>query len=297
MQIAFPDRRTTMPTDASIVGCDSVSSAAGRRVVCPDPASDGDESGVIDHELRRYKKLIESELKLAADVQRAVLPRVPELSYLEICVQYLPHGPVSGDVYDFLENRERELGVFVGDVTGHGIAAALVTMMVHLGLDSIRRNLPTDETVRRLNARLVRRETGRAVTGVFFRLTPAGYLHVTHAAHPSIIIIPADGRDLRRFSKGGCALGVFAEEPVSYEEECYRLRTGDKVFAFTDGVVEWRNPAGAVFSDQGLQAAIESLRGQSLGELVQGVVQAARDHAEGGRCADDLTVVAVEYQG
>ena len=98
----------------------------------------------IEFELASKNKVMEEELRLAAEFQRAILPSIIDLPYLRTAIIFEPYLQVSGDVYDFLLNREQELGVFLGDATGHGVAAALMTMMVHLGLDSIRRDLPTE---------------------------------------------------------------------------------------------------------------------------------------------------------
>ena len=198
-------------------------------------------------EFLAQRDLLKQDLRTAAEVQNAMLPKFPPIRYAAASIIYQPAAEVSGDVYDFILNREGELGVFVGDATGHGVAAALITMMIHLGLDTIRRDLPTDEILRRLNRLLAARATGRSVSAVMFRITQAGRLTITHAAHPTVIVIPARGGPFREFTQAGCALGHFADEPVPYEEESVQLQPGDRVLAYTDGVVEWRNAEGEPF--------------------------------------------------
>jgi sigma-B regulation protein RsbU (phosphoserine phosphatase) len=154
---------------------------------------------------------LHEELCMAGEFQRAVLPEIPRLDYLRGDLRYLPYDTISGDVYDFVQTREREIGVFVGDATGHGVIAAFMTMMVHLGLDGLRPDLPTNEAMRRLNGLLAARNTGRWITAVYFRITPSGGLSVTHAGHPSLLILPRRGGKPVSFDEGGCALGMFAE--------------------------------------------------------------------------------------
>ncbi len=257
-------------------------------------------SGIRDkaeQELIRKHEQIQKELDMAAEFQRAVLPEVVDLPYLCISISYRPYAPVSGDVYDFLQNREGELAIFVGDATGHGIAAALMTMMIHIGLDGIRRDLATDESIRILNRLIACRETGRSVSAVFFRVTPSGYLTVTHAGHPSLIIIPANEDKLVQFVDGGCALGVFEEEPVRYEEEGYQLLVGDKVLAYTDGVIEWNNQQGEVFGLPRLLASLIAHRHESIHNITNLLMKELEDFSDGQACKDDLTSLVLEFTG
>lgn len=234
---------------------------------------------------------------MAAEFQRAVLPEVVDVPYLRTCLLYRPLHGVSGDVYDFILNREKELSVFLGDATGHGIAAALMTMMVLLGLDSMRPNLPTDQSMRRLNQLIAARETGRAVSGLLFRISPRGTLSVTHAGHPSLIIIPANGSGLRQFHGGGCALGLFEDEPVPYQEEYFKLDRGDKLFAYTDGIIEWRNRDNEIFGSARLLQFLKQQRQKKIEEIAGLLVETLDRYAQGVPCHDDLTALIFEYSG
>lgn len=240
---------------------------------------------------------IRRELQTAAEFQRAVLPEPVPLRYLQTAISYLPHSEVSGDVYHFLLNREGELGIFIGDATGHGVTAALMTMMVMLGLDGIRRNLSTDDSMRRLNGLLAARKTGVSVTGIFFRVSPRGKLTVTHAGHPPLLLIPVNGAEIVCFEKGGCPLGIFDDEPVPYEEEQYQLQAGDKLFACTDAVLEWENMAGEVFGMEKLLGVLDHHRYQNIQDLINICLNRLVEHAEGNSCGDDLTILAFEYTG
>ena len=247
--------------------------------------------------LIRQNDQMQQELALAADFQRTVLPKDIDLPYLDIAIVYRPYAEVSGDVYDFLQNREGELAIFLGDATGHGIAATLMTMMIHIGLDDIRRNLPTHESMRILNKLIASRETGRSVSAVFFRITPAGQLTISHAGHPSLIIIPADGGALIQFDRGGCALGVFADEPVPYEEESYQLAKGDKMLAYTDAVIEWNNKNKEVFGLQRLLQYLDKHRRESIHIIPTLLLKELQVFSDDQPCNDDLTALVVEFTG
>ena len=241
--------------------------------------------------------LVQQDLELAAEFQQMVLPAPPALPYINTEIIYRPFARVSGDVYDFLQNREGDIAIFLGDATGHGIAAALMTMMVHIGLEGIRRNLATDESLRILNRLIASRNTGRSVSAVFYRIRPSGYLTVTHAGHPSLIVLPADGSAPVQFENGGCALGIFEEEPVRYEEEAYQLRPGDKLIGYTDAAIEWANSQRETFGSERLLEFLSAQRELTVTELANSLLQKLESFSGGEKCKDDLTLVVTEYCG
>ncbi len=237
-----------------------------------------------------------NELKLAADFQQTVLPEIIDVDYLDISLSYEPYDLVSGDVYDFILNRERELAIFVGDATGHGMSAALMTMMVHIAIDSLTPNLPTDKSIRKLNRLISSRKTGRSVTSVLFRITPDGLMTVTHAGHPSLIVIPADNSELKLFEEGGCPLGLFIDEPVKYLEESYQLQSGDKIIAYTDGLTEWRNINKEPYGVNRLYSFINEHRSLDCASLKRDIYNDAESFSGYQRNNDDLTILVAEYK-
>lgn len=236
------------------------------------------------------------ELELAADFQQSVLPEIVDVDYLDIDLIYKPYDSVSGDVYDFILNRERELAIFLGDATGHGISAALMTMMVHIAIDSLTPNLATDDSLRKLNQLISSRHTGRSVTGILFRISPDGLMKVSHAGHPSLIIIPADNSKLVTFEQAGCPLGLFEDEPVRYVEEIYHLKHGDKIIAYTDGLTEWRNESKKAYSVNRLLSFIDNNRNLSCKELVCAIYNNVKAFSKVTPNNDDLTLLISEYK-
>ncbi len=236
------------------------------------------------------------ELELAADFQQSVLPEIVDVDYLDIGLIYKPYDSVSGDVYDFILNRERELAIFIGDATGHGISAALMTMMVHIAIDSLTPNLATDKSIRKLNQLISSRHTGRSVSGILFRITPDGLMKVTHAGHPSLIIVPSDESELVTFKEAGCPLGLFDDEPVPYNEETYQLNPGDKIIAYTDGLTEWRNENKNAYSLNRLLNCINENRMLNSDQLVDAIYDNVEGFSKNKSNTDDLTLLISEYK-
>ncbi|MCI0399870.1 MAG: serine/threonine-protein phosphatase [Gammaproteobacteria bacterium] len=251
----------------------------------------------VESMLLKSNEQMQADLNLAAEFQHTVLPKFHDVPYLKMALRYLPYGKCSGDVYDFLLNREGDLSVFLGDATGHGVAAAFMTMMVHLGLDSIRRDLPANEVIRRLNSLLASRETGKSITGVYFRVTPEGRLTVTHAGHPSLMVFPYAATHGFIFREGGCPLGMFREEPLPYVEEAYQLAHGDKIFAYTDAVIEWQNSNQEQFGMQRLMTFLEEHKKMDLDKILETLLAELNRFAKGHGCEDDLTMLCFEFKG
>ncbi|MBI4081894.1 MAG: SpoIIE family protein phosphatase [Candidatus Lambdaproteobacteria bacterium] len=247
--------------------------------------------------LVEHVKRMREDLRNAAEFQRAVLPAAVKVAYADVSLRYIPHSTVSGDVYGMRMNREGDLNVFLGDATGHGIAAAFMTMMAQIGLDTIPRNVSPQGVLNHLNRVLSAHESGRFMTGIFMRVNQKGHLRVANAGHPSVVIIPADGTRHVMLKRGGTALGMFTEQPIPYEEDTYRLGQGDKVFVFTDGIAEWPHPGGELFGYDRLIEVLEETRGSAIDTALDAVLARARDFAAGNPCQDDVTILGFEYRG
>lgn len=254
------------------------------------------DKSVQHHTDSTHEKAYQNDLKLAADFQKTVLPEIVDVDYLDIVLMYKPVDVVSGDVYDFILNRERELAIFIGDATGHGISAALMTMMVHIAIDSLTPNLATDKSIRKLNQLISSRNTGRSVTSILFRIKPDGLMKVTHAGHPSLIVVPADNSELVTFNEAGCPLGLFIDEPVQYIEESYQLMPGDKVIAYTDGLIEWRNHEKKSYGINRLLDLIDRNRTADCKTLLTSIYNDVELFSNQKSNNDDLTILISEYR-
>lgn len=253
------------------------------------------QRNIIEADLMLKNKQLQKDLDLAGELQQRVLPQIKKLPFLNIALKYIPCSSVSGDVYDINFNREGAINIFVGDATGHGIAAAFMTMMVQIGLDSIRQDTPPNKVLESLNTLLVSRETEKFITGIYIRITPKGLLSATNAAHPPLVILPAQGDEIIILKEGGCPLGAFPESPIPYPIETYQLKHGDKVFLYTDGVSETEITATELF---GIENTIEFLsqnRKLPLEEIIEKLLLQLETYQNGKNVKDDLTILCVEF--
>ena len=239
---------------------------------------------------------MQHDLTLAAEFQSAILPSMPATTFLQCSLRYMPFGGgVSGDVYDISINGSGDVNVFLGDATGHGVASAIMTMMAQIGLDSVGGDLPTDEIIRQLNLLFAHREREMSITGLMLRISPRGLLSVSNAGHPPLIVVTHADNEAIYLKKGGIPLGMFKDEVSPFEEVQYTLRSGDRVFAFTDGLTEW---AGADGTEYGLERLAEFLATHTepnLDDTLSNLIRHVQEFAGGKPCGDDLTILGFRY--
>jgi sigma-B regulation protein RsbU (phosphoserine phosphatase) len=118
-------------------------------------------------------------------------------------------------------------------------------------------------------------------------------LAYSNAGHNAPVLLTATG--IRRLEKGGVVLGVF--EDAAFEQGALTLSPGDIVVAFSDGVTEARNQADEEFTDERLVRTVAPLRGSGPQAIVAAVVAAVHAFCGDATPIDDLTIVAVRYDG
>jgi len=245
---------------------------------------------------------VDQELRLASRLQRDFLPRnFPEVNDVRFAAVFRPATWVSGDIYDVTRLDETNVGFWLADAVGHGIAAGLLTMFIKQAVagklveqDGYRLLSPS-EVLERLNTELTKQELPNCqfVTACYARIDTATH-QVTFArgGHPHPIRVSASGQCTEVRTVGGL-LGVFPEE--SYPSINVKLERGEKLILYSDGlediIVAGRNrQQGTVeFTPEFVSVARNSA--QTFVESLSALL----DRAEGSLAPfDDMTVVAVE---
>lgn len=238
----------------------------------------------------RAERRVKSELEIARNVQQKLFPHLSRrLRTLDYAGRCLPAREVSGDYYDFLDSGDEGLGCVMADVSGKGVAAAL--LMANLQA-CFRSQAP--------EALLHPAETLRAVNKLFYDSTPPehfatlffGYyddrtrhLRYANCGHLPPVLVRADG-SVERLEATATVLGVFKQ--WTSDERSVELQPGDVVILFTDGVTEAGVTSGAEFGEDGLLALVQSARADSAEQLADRIVSAV----EGDR-HDDVTAVVL----
>jgi serine phosphatase RsbU (regulator of sigma subunit)/CheY-like chemotaxis protein len=280
-------------------------------------------------ELREKNELMEEELRMAHELQQALLPRhfppVPlgvaeEQSAVRVCSLYRASHFVGGDCFNVTRVSDTALSVFICDVMGHGVRAALVTAMLRaleeqLGEKAADPALLLSEMNHALCHIFEEAETLVFASACALTVDVAnGRVTFANAGHPSPLLVRrAKGRvdslggavcagahapsslypaGVKMRSARGPALGIFSE--AEYSNESCEVEAGDVVLLFTDGLFEVENARGELFNESGLREAIARFAKLAPEALIRAAVEAAEKFASGRPFPDDMCVVGLE---
>ena len=243
------------------------------------------------------------DLELAVEVQRRLLPRRPPRTPIGTLAAFtLPARSVGGDYYDFVDLPGGELGIAIADVSGKGIAAALLMSVVQasLRLMSVESGSSCAGLATKMNRFLYGSTAGNKYATFFYaQVDPAARMvKFVNAGHnpPYLVRRTTNGAEALQLKAGGTVLGLFPES--DYEAGEVPLCPGDVLVAFTDGVPEALNVQGEDFGEQRLEALLIASLGCTADEISNRLTAAMRDWIAGAEQHDDLTfiVLAVNEQ-
>jgi phosphoserine phosphatase RsbU/P len=239
---------------------------------------------------------IDDELALGRRIQRSFVALVaPDVPGYELASHYEQAYEVGGDFFDLfrLLRRGRPLSIVVADVTGKGVAAALLMAfarpLIHAAVDHA--TGPAD-ALERTNRVLRERPASLFITALCARLTlSTGQLRLANAGHEPPLLIRRDGSPIKPIEGSGPLLGAFRS--LDLPEIVTDIGPGDMVVLYTDGVTDARSTTGGRFEDGRLLEAIEAARGGSAHDVVDSIRSAVERFQAGMLPADDVTVVAI----
>jgi serine phosphatase RsbU (regulator of sigma subunit)/pSer/pThr/pTyr-binding forkhead associated (FHA) protein len=258
------------------------------------------EAGVAIENARLYRETlekarIEHELKIAAEIQRSLLPPGRhDGPFYQAMGASLPSRSIGGDFFDYTDMLDGSFGFTLGDVSGKGPAAALLTAKIQ-GLFTAQLGEGTPaSTIRRVNTGLVRRAIeARYATMFHATLRADGMLTYCNAGHNPPIVFGSGG--LRRLATGSMPVGFFEHAP--YEDVEEQLAAGDVVVIYSDGVTEALDIHGQEFSEDRLIELVRQHYRTDAAALLDRVVQDVQTFARGAPQYDDVTALVIKYAG
>ncbi len=257
----------------------------------------------IEHlkETTAAKERIESELKIAHEIQMSMVPKIfppfPDRSEFDIFATLVPAKEVGGDLYDFFFLDDDHLCFAVADVSGKGVPASLFMAVTKTLFKSTAGNGGTPgEILARLNAEICRDNESCMFVTFFCAILNirTGQVDYSNGGHNLPYHLHRGGVSPLE-NTGGRALGVVEQSP--YASARMVLGPGDSLLLYTDGVTEAMDPSDTLYSDQRLERFLASNRGSSPRQIIGDLVSDVRHFASEAPQSDDITVLALLYFG
>jgi len=254
--------------------------------------------------LENAGRIAERDMNMAVNVQKSLLPKEsPKVKDWDIAFAFKPMSGISGDMYDFYQTGERLNGISLFDVSGHGIASGLITMIakpiIHRYFTRMI-NKELSEVLERANEDLIK-EIGNVdnyLTGVILKFSEKeGDIEYVNAGHPDILIKNKENSVKEVNSEEGDFKGMFLgfkELDATYESLKFRMETGDVLFLYSDCIIEAKNKDGNEYGMDGLSHSFSTAPGGTADEILHHIYNDFMKFIDGDLLDDDFTVIIIK---
>lgn len=250
---------------------------------------------LLEQERERIK--MEDELNVARQIQQSLMPRhLPEQGWFRAAAVTIPTHAVGGDYCDVAHLGPDAWGFMIADVSGKGVSSALLAALLQGaffagGHAAVR----LDQLLAQVNQFLTERTQGEKYATLFAAVsTRDGKLRWTNAGHCPALLLRSEGA-MERLEPTSMPLGMLEEASFSVNET--RLRPGDKILAYTDGVTDAVGRVSGHFGTKRVETLATANRTLPCSALLSALIKAVDDFNQGTEQEDDITAIAVEYAG
>lgn len=254
-------------------------------------------------ELNDALVIIKNDMMLAKNIQRQVLPKkLDRIGELNFDVRYYPMSDIGGDIYDVTDMGDGKVRVFVADATGHGVQAALVTMLIKAEYGSLK-NFALDpaSVLAQMSYKFFKdyRALNVFFTCVVFDIYPTGKrIEYASAGHPGQFLI-SDGKVVSLESTGKLAGAL---EDSIYRNAVRDFNDDAKLILFTDGLFEEFDADNVEYGEERALATVSSIVASSgeclpVKTIIDRLTDDVEKYMQGGERNDDITVIGIERKG
>jgi sigma-B regulation protein RsbU (phosphoserine phosphatase) len=248
------------------------------------------------------KEKIESELRIANEIQMSMIPHIfppfPDLSQIDLFATLKSAKEVGGDLYDFFVIEGNKFCFAIGDVSGKGVPASLFMAVTRTLVRSISDNVHSPSTiVESLNRSISQNNDSNMFVTLFLGVLDlkTGELLYTNAGHNPPVLIRKNGETFMFEKTKFIPAGLF--EDFKYGESSLKLESGDKLFLYTDGVSEAENVQGDLFGEHSVMQIINNNINARPQELINIMGNEISAHVNGYTQSDDITMMTIVYNG
>lgn len=242
------------------------------------------------------KTEMERELKIAANIQRKLLPQnLPEIVNFTIGVFSQAAETVSSDYYDVFKLSKDKTAVVICDVVGKGVPASLLMVMIRTMIRLVASSAKDSDHLLRIINKGLRKKIGvdqYATMGVLFIGEKNRKITYSNAAHSPLLYFNAMENQFRQIDTPGLPIGVEPDE--KYSKEVIIPSKGDLLIIYTDGVMEARNKQGKIYSLKRLQTVISGNADNSADKITEAVLQDITAFTGTAKKIDDQTLLILK---
>lgn len=248
------------------------------------------------------KERIESELRIAREIQMGILPKLfpafPERPEFEVFASIEPAKEVGGDLYDFFFVDDKHFCFLVGDVSGKGVPAAFFMAVTKTLLKVVsEKGIDPGDVLTKVNADLAAENESCMFVTLFLAIMDieTGETRYANAGHNPPIYLPCGGEPEWIPPFGEPVAGIM--DTMEYSTKTMTMHPGDIMFIYTDGVTEAMNPAQELYSEERLLDLMKAAEKPFAPELVKEIDESIKTFAQGAEQSDDITMLAMQFMG
>jgi sigma-B regulation protein RsbU (phosphoserine phosphatase) len=246
------------------------------------------------------KERMESELKIAHDIQMGIVPRLAPpyagRKEFDLYAVLQPAREVGGDLYDFFFIRDNLLCLVIGDVSDKGVPAALFMAVTNTFIKAVAEHAATpDEIISQVNKYISFENDSCMFVTMFCAILDinTGEFLYTNGGHNPPLILHNNGHTEYFVLESGMVLGISAD--AEYSVSSLMLNPGDTIIMYTDGVTEAFNIDGEMFEEDRLKQTAASLALFPVKDMVEGIISTVSSFSHGIPQSDDITILAIRY--
>lgn len=266
------------------------------------------ELQAVRQQLAAREHELAEALQSAAHIQRSLIPRRPPAYHqLRFAWRFSPYKKVGGDLFNIAPLDENTVMVYLIDVSGHGIASAMVSVAVHQSLSPTTGRLlkqplshrpfyritPPHEVLAELDLEYPFERFEEFFTMTYLLINPhTGRVRYANAGHPPPLLLRRNGI-LERLDRGGPLIGLNHRNADDGGEA--QLHEGDRLFLYTDGLTEQIDSMDRFYGESRLATSLHSRSGCDLERTCEAALREQRDFAGKILPQDDVTLIGIEF--
>jgi len=256
-----------------------------------------EELQTVLSDLKEKDDMIQKQLDLASIIQRSILPgQIEDWNELKFSVRYIAMEKIGGDFYDVYFLKNDKLGILVADVSGHGIPAALVTIMAKMSFGNACQIYDSPRRIfQEVNQNILDYVKTQNYLTTFFIVFDSDYnVTYSNASHQKALLLRTEEGKIEQLDTNGLFIGAIEDARDSYEEKKTKLHYGDKIILYTDGIPESLNINREEYSNSRFEETIMKNKQLPLEDFTSSIVEDVQRFIGNATVQDDITLMVIE---